>query len=93
MRFSRFLIAALKDIFNKACTIANTLPKVCTGSVSLAHFSQGLQFERALFTALANTIEAKRITTTQYQTANGLVERWRKTLLGFGRMSRLTVFI
>ncbi|KAK1128233.1 hypothetical protein K0M31_002704 [Melipona bicolor] len=81
-RFCRFPIAALlKDIFNKASSTITHFSKCAL--VSLAHFSQGLQFERAF----ASTIEAKKITTAQYQ-----LIVWRKTLLGFGRISRLTVF-
>lgn len=51
------------------------------GSPKIITTDQGTQFESALFTALIRFVGGKRVRTTAYHpAANGLVERWHRTL-------------
>lgn len=51
------------------------------GSPKIVTTDQGTQFESALFTALSRLIGGKRVRTTAYHPpANGMIERWHRTL-------------
>ena len=82
-RFSRWPLAVpLQDI--QAVTVAKALFSHCIcifGTLLTNTSDQGMQFEAALFSALAQLIGARRIRTTPYHPqSNGMVERLHPTL-------------
>ena len=68
----------------QAVTVAKALYSdwICGFGTPLTITSdQGMQFEAALFSSLAQLIDAKRISTTSYHPQpNGMVERLHRTL-------------
>ena len=82
-RFSRWPeCVPLKDMF--AETVAENFYATWIsryGSPKTITTDQGTQFESSLFAALAKLIGAHRIRTTAYHpAANGMIERWHRTL-------------
>lgn len=82
-RFTRWPEAIpIKDL--SAETVANAFYAnwiARFGSPKIVTTDQGTQFESALFTALSRLVGGKRVRTTAYHPpANGMVERWHRTL-------------